>query len=156
MESLRDGVGSDIKESACIAGDLGSILGSGWSPGEGNSYSLWYSCLENPMERKAWGATVHGVPKSLTWLRDSYFLKRNSFLSKVHRGFLYFVVKIFKFCILHLIQPFIWHLFLCVGYKKKNKYHFAHTSNQMSKNYLFPQWLVMSPLFVIRFLLVWA
>ena len=38
MELLRGGVGSDVKESACIAGDLGLILGSGWSPGEGNSY----------------------------------------------------------------------------------------------------------------------
>ena len=42
------------KESACNAGDLGSILGSGRSPGEGNGSSLQYSCLENPMDRGAW------------------------------------------------------------------------------------------------------
>ena len=53
--------GSDGKESACNAGDLGSIPGSGRSPGEWNGYPLQYSCLENPMDRGAWQATVHGV-----------------------------------------------------------------------------------------------
>ena len=47
--------GSDGKESACNAGDLGSILGSGRSPGEGNGNPLQYSCLENPMERESDG-----------------------------------------------------------------------------------------------------
>ena len=42
-------------------GDLGSIPGSGRSPGEGNDNPLQYSCLENPMDRGAWQATVHGV-----------------------------------------------------------------------------------------------
>ena len=56
--------GSDGKESACSAGDLGSIPGSGRSPGEGNNYPLQYSCLENSMDRGAWQATVHGVAKS--------------------------------------------------------------------------------------------
>ena len=46
------------KESACNAGDSGSILGSGRSPGERNGNSLHYSCLENPMDRGAWWATV--------------------------------------------------------------------------------------------------
>ena len=45
---------SDGKESACNAGDLGSITGLGRSPGEGNSYPLQYSSLENPMDRGAW------------------------------------------------------------------------------------------------------
>ena len=45
-------------------GDLGSIPGSGRSPGEGNGNPLQYSCLENPMDREAWQATVHGVTKS--------------------------------------------------------------------------------------------
>ena len=49
------------KESACNAGDLGSIPGSGKSPGEGNSNPFQYSCLENPMDRGTWQATVHGV-----------------------------------------------------------------------------------------------
>ena len=47
------------KESACSAGDPGSIPGSGKSPGEGNGNLLQYSCLENPMDRGAWRATVH-------------------------------------------------------------------------------------------------
>ena len=52
------------KESACSAGDLGSIPGSGRSPGEGNGNPLQYSCLENPMDRGAWQATVHGVTRA--------------------------------------------------------------------------------------------
>ena len=50
-------------ESACNAGDLGSIPGTGRSPGEGNGSPLQYSCLENPMDRGAWQATIHGVAR---------------------------------------------------------------------------------------------
>ena len=53
--------GLDSKESACRAGDPGSIPGSGRSPGEGHGYPLQYSCLENSMDRRAWWATVDGV-----------------------------------------------------------------------------------------------
>ena len=49
--------------------DVGSIPGSGRSPGEGNGYPLQYSCLENPMDRVAWRATVHRVAKSQTQLK---------------------------------------------------------------------------------------
>ena len=56
--------GSDGKESACNAGDPGLISGLGRTPGEGNSNPLQYSCLENPMDRGAWWATVHAVSKS--------------------------------------------------------------------------------------------
>ena len=52
--------GSDGKASACNAGDLCSIPGSGRCPGEGHSNPLQYSCLENPIDRGAWWATVHG------------------------------------------------------------------------------------------------
>ena len=62
--------GSDGKASAYNAGDLGSIPGSGRSPGEGNGTPLQYSCLENPMDGGARLATVYGVAKSRTWLRD--------------------------------------------------------------------------------------
>ena len=62
--------GSEVKASACNAGDLSSIPGSGRSPGEGNGNSLQYSCLENPMDGGAWWATVHGVAKSRTRLSD--------------------------------------------------------------------------------------
>ena len=57
------------KESACSAGDLGLIPGSGRFLGEGNGNPFQYSCLENPMNREAWQATVHGVTKSWTWLK---------------------------------------------------------------------------------------
>ena len=50
-------------ESACNAGDPGSIPGLGRSPGEGNGNPVQYSCLENPMDRGAWQATVHGVAR---------------------------------------------------------------------------------------------
>ena len=51
-------------------GDKGLIPESGRSPGEGNGNPLLYSCLENPMDRGAWWATVHGVMKSGTGLSD--------------------------------------------------------------------------------------
>ena len=51
------------KESACSVGDPGSIPGSRRSPGEGNGNLLHYSCLENPMDRGVWQATVHGVAR---------------------------------------------------------------------------------------------
>ena len=61
---------SDGKASACNAGDLCSLPGSGRSPGGGNAHPLQYSCLENPIDRGAWQATVLGVAKSWTRLSD--------------------------------------------------------------------------------------
>ena len=55
--------GSDGTEFAYGVGDTGSIPGLRRSPGEGNGNTLQYSCLENPMDRGAWRATVHGVTK---------------------------------------------------------------------------------------------
>ena len=55
--------GSVVKNLPANAGDTGSIPGLGRSPGEGNGKPLQYSCLENPMNRGAWWATVHGVTK---------------------------------------------------------------------------------------------
>ena len=57
---------SDGKESACNAGDPGSIPGWGRSPGEGNGNPLQYFCLENSMDRATWQATVQRVAKSRT------------------------------------------------------------------------------------------
>ena len=54
-----------VKNLPANAGDAGSIPGSGRSHGEGNGNPLQYSCLENPINRGAWWATVHGVTKDL-------------------------------------------------------------------------------------------
>ena len=62
-----------VKASAYNAVDLGSIPGLGRSPGEGNGSPLQYCCLENPMDRGAWQAAVHGVAKSQIQLRDQHF-----------------------------------------------------------------------------------
>ena len=79
--------GSRVKASARNVEDPGSIPGSGRSPGEGNSNLLQYSCLENPMDRGAWQATVHGVAKSQTRLSDftslHHNLKRLPMISKL-------------------------------------------------------------------------
>ena len=71
-------VGSDNKESACNAGDTGSIPGSGRSPGEGNGNPRQYSCLENSMDRGAWWGPVHGVAKNRPRL--------NNFQALIHSG----------------------------------------------------------------------
>ena len=65
--------GSDGKEYTCNVGDLGSIPELGRSPGEGKGYPVQYSCLENPMDRGTWWATVHGIAKSRTGLNDFHF-----------------------------------------------------------------------------------
>ena len=70
--------GSDSKASAYNAGDPGSIPGSGRYPGEGNGNSLQYSCLENPMDRGAWLATVHGITKSRIRLSDFTIFKMDN------------------------------------------------------------------------------
>ena len=62
--------GSAGEESPCNVGGLGSIPGLGRCPREGKGYPLQYSCLENPMDRGVWRATVHGVAKSQTRLSN--------------------------------------------------------------------------------------
>ena len=62
-----------VKNPPAILGDIrdvGLIPGSGGSPGEGHGNPLQYSCLENPMDRGAWWATVHRIIKSQTWLKQ--------------------------------------------------------------------------------------
>ena len=58
--------GAEVKASACNVGDLGSIPGSGGSPGEGNGYPFQYSYLQNSMDGGTWLATVHEFAKSQT------------------------------------------------------------------------------------------
>ena len=59
-----------VKNLPANAEDAGSIPGSGRSPREGNGNPLQYSCLENPMDRGAWQASIHGVAKSPTQLSE--------------------------------------------------------------------------------------
>ena len=79
--------GSDGKASAYNAGDLGSIPGSGRSPGEGHGNPLQYSCLENPIDRGTWWTTVCGVAKSQTQLSDfTFFLSQSMGFSDISVG----------------------------------------------------------------------
>ena len=63
---LSESCDSDGKESAFNVGDLGLMPGLGRFPGEGHGNPLQYFCLENPMDRGAWWATVQGMAKSQT------------------------------------------------------------------------------------------
>ena len=76
--------GSDGKESAYNSGNLGSIPGSRRSPGEGNGNPPQCSCLENPMDREAWWATVHGITQSQTWLSNFHMYHRSNIYVYVH------------------------------------------------------------------------
>ena len=79
--------GSDDKESANNAGDLGLIPGSRRSPGERKAIPLQYSCLENSMDRVAWWSAVYEVARSQTWLkwltRSLYFQSVNSLMMEI-------------------------------------------------------------------------
>ena len=76
--------GSDCKESACSAGDPSSIPGSGRFPRKRNDNPLQYSCLENPMDRGVWWATVHAVAKSQTCLSNNTFTLTDSLIRQEH------------------------------------------------------------------------
>ena len=76
---------SEVKASACNAGDLGSIPGSGRYLGEGNGNPLQYSCLENPMDGGAWWATAHRVAKSRTQLSDFTSLETHFRTKDIYR-----------------------------------------------------------------------
>ena len=83
--------GSDGKESACNAGDPGSIPGWEIYPGEGNGYPFQYSCLENSMDRGAWLVTVHRVTKSWTQLKQ-------------FSNHAYIYIYVFQFRVYHFVQ----------------------------------------------------
>ena len=110
-------VSSALLTIECNAGDEGLIPGLGRSPGEGNGNPLHYSCLENPMDRGAWQATVHGVANELdkTWrLNNNSNNKMGLFsgLSKKQSGQknLAYIIRLDKF----LVSLFIEKKMLCV------------------------------------------
>ena len=75
--------GSVVKNLPANAGDTGSIPGSGRSPGGGHGNPLQYSCLENPMDRGAGQATVHGVTESQTWLSTHKYVQFSRSVSRL-------------------------------------------------------------------------
>ena len=104
-----------VKASACTAEDPGSIPGSGRSPEEGNTFPLQYSCLENLINRGALQATVHGIAKSQTRMRDwqthSWFIMLCLFLLHSKEIHLHIFLKyIFSIMVYHRILNIV----LCV------------------------------------------
>ena len=105
------------KESACNAGDPGSIPGSGRSPGEGNGNPLQYSCLENAMHRGAWQILVHGVAKSLSDTTERltfHFIGMAIWLGiklEIAPHFLSGLKFLVSFC--WKVNFFVWLIFLC-------------------------------------------
>ena len=89
----------DGRESAHNVGDPGSIPGSGRSLGEGNGSPLWYSCLENPLDRGAWRVTVHEVSKSQAPLSNSHtkLFPLGTFINKAAMNILVQVLWIYVF-----------------------------------------------------------
>ena len=104
--------GSAGKESSCNVGDLVSIPGLGRSPGEGNGNPLQYSCLENPMDRGAWWATVHGVANTSEWLTLSFLSESEGHPEVKAWGLLRPVkhIPILGICVVFLIPLYIWEL----------------------------------------------
>ena len=89
----------DGKASAYNAGDPGPIPGSGRSLGEGNGNPLQYSCLENPMDRGAWWATVHGVAKSRTQLSDFSLLPYAQKVQTTNSSFFNWRINALQCCV---------------------------------------------------------
>ena len=105
--------GSEVKASACNAGDLGLTPGSGRSPGEGTGNPLQYSCLENPMVGEDWWATVHGVAKSWTQLSNFTFTVKQLFyvfLFYIDEHYIIFGFHQTDFSLMPAVQ-FLFHIF---------------------------------------------
>ena len=89
----------NLPAKARDTGDVGSILGSGRSPGVGNGNTLQYSCLENSIDREAWWSTVHGVTKNGTRLSMHAFLwdlcvyELSWFFSPVHKSCVNLIIR---------------------------------------------------------------
>ena len=98
--------GSDNKESACNAGDPGSIPGLGRFPGEGNGYPVQYSYLENPMNRRAWWATVHGVERARHYWVTFAFHHILFSMCKVPCQQSFYHLSFINYCAVEKVSPF--------------------------------------------------
>ena len=117
--------GSDGRESACNAGDLGSIPGSGRSPGQGNGTPLQYSCLKNSMDRGAWWAVVHGVANAAhNWVANTHILIIICLNVDVFESILLPNLLSFLVIYIHVFHQ-IWEVF---SYLKKKKFFSAFYS----------------------------
>ena len=97
--------GTDGKESAWNAGNarnIGSFPGSGRPPAEGHVNPLWYSCLENPMDRETWRAIVHKIAKSWTWLK---WLNKQHTHTHTYSAFSKPSLHVWKFLVHVLLKP---------------------------------------------------
>ena len=93
------------KESAWNAGNarnIGSFPGSGRPPAEGHVNPLWYSCLENPMDRETWRAIVHKIAKSWTWLK---WLNKQHTHTHTYSAFSKPSLHVWKFLVHVLLKP---------------------------------------------------
>ena len=93
--------GSDCKESAFNVRDPGLIPELEWSPKEGNGCPLQYSCLENPMDRGTWQATVHGVSKRQDWATEHTHIYPSIYLSIISLPCCYWIficIKLYNLC----------------------------------------------------------
>ena len=146
------------KESACNAGDMGSIPGLWRFPGEGNGKPLQYSCLENPMERGAWWAIVHGITKEsdmTEWPNNDNNFQIISFSHlNVDLTWMSFCVK-YRLCkvfffLIHKWLPCTW-----VGYLCKMRKSMVMKVQRESSNLLFLVFCSQNPLLFLFFLLKW-
>ena len=119
------------KESACNVGDLGSIPGLGWSPGEGNGYPLRYSGLENSMD-----CIVHGVTKNQTRLRDLHCTSHTH--THIHIFFSIFFSIMVYHRILNIVPCCLSIIMHCkINYRRMGIFMMLNLSKQVHGTFLF-------------------
>ena len=124
--------GPDDKESACTARNPGWIPRLGRPPGEGNGYPLQKSCLENPMDRGAWRATVHGLQRvGHDWASNIFTFSNPAnwkFLTLWHCRTIHSLSlkKSHEFQSVYIYKPCHWKVFLLVSFHKREDIKFLY------------------------------